>query len=211
MKLFKNIAYSSLILLAFGSCDLADPITSEITEYADFTMEGESFIYHQVGTPFTDPGVTAMEGEDDLEVQVTGSVDPNVIGVYYLNYSAVNSDGFSASVERVVAVGDQEVAFNRDLSGTYVTGGRPNVVTMTGPGVYLNSDTLPFNSISVWMVDLGNGQLVIPPQSTPFGTVYADPSLNPSSLASISEDGVTLIINQFISCCGIFSRTFLKQ
>src|SRR5690554_360057 len=105
MNIIKNITCFAFILFALTGCDLADPIESEITEYADFNMEGESFIYHQVGTAFTDPGVTAMEGEDELEVQITGTVDPNETGVYYITYSAVNSDGFAASADRIVAVG----------------------------------------------------------------------------------------------------------
>ena len=210
MNIIKNITCFAFILFALTGCDLADPIESEITEYADFNMEGESFIYHQVGTAFTDPGVTAMEGEDELEVQITGTVDPNVTGVYYITYSAVNSDGFAASADRIVAVGDKEVAFNRDLSGVYAVGTSSNTVTITEPGIYQNSDVLPPNSISVWMVDLGNGDLVIPPQPSRFGSVSADPSVSPGSYGRLdSETSFTLSLK--IGGNPLFLRTFTKQ
>lgn len=155
--------------------------------------------------------VTATAGEDELEVEITGSVDGNTPGVYVLSYTAVNEDGFPATITRFVAVGNEEVAFNRDLSGIYTVGTRTNTITQIQPGFYQNSDILPPNNINVFMVDLGNGSLVIPPQSSPFGQVYADPSINPESSASLSEDENTIVINQNVGSFGIFSRTFVKQ
>lgn len=210
MKILKNITYLALVVLTLASCDIADPIESEITEYANFEMTGDSFIYWQVGTPFVDPGVMATAGGEELEVEISGSVDSQTPGVYNLTYSAVNSDGFPASVSRLVAIGDKEVAFNRDLSGAYLTGTRSNTVTITSPGVYQNSDVLPNNGISVFMVDLGNGSLIIPSQPSRFGSVAADPTVNADSFGVLnSESSFTLSLK--IGGNPIFVRTFLKQ
>src|SRR5690606_11624747 len=190
-------------------CELADPIESEVTEYAEFEVTGGEFLYLDLGSTFTDPGVTATAGGESLDVAISGSVDTNTPGVYILEYSAVNADGFPATTTRYVAVGDMEVAFGRDLSGTYAVGTRTNTVTQIQPGYYLNSDTLPPNGISIFMVDLGTGELIIPPQSSPFGIVAVYPAQYPDSSGILNEDG-SFVLNQFISCCGIFSRTFTR-
>lgn len=190
-------------------CELADPIESEVTEYAEFEVTGGEFLYLDLGSTFTDPGVTATAGGESLDVAISGSVDTNTPGVYILEYSAVNADGFPATTTRYVAVGDMEVAFGRDLSGTYAVGTRTNTVTQIQPGYYLNSDSLPPNAISVFMVDLGTGELIIPPQSSPFGIVAVYPAQYPDSSGILNEDG-SFVLNQFISCCGIFSRTFTR-
>lgn len=210
MKNLKYLAILSFVLLTTVSCNIEDPIESTITQYADFEVTGGTYVYVQQGETYQEPGVKALAGEDELEVSVDNTVDTSTPGVYVLNYSATNSDGFAASTTRYVAVGDKVVAEGRDLSGTYLTGTRTNTITQIQPGIYLNSDTLPNNAISVFMVDLGNGSLIIPPQSSRFGVVYADPTLNPDSSVTLNADN-SIVINQFISGNGIFSRTFVKQ
>lgn len=207
MKLLKNIALFCLVVFAFESCSLEEPIKSTITEYAEFDMSGDKYMFVQEGETFEDPGVAAFAGEDDLEVEVSGAVDANTPGVYVLTYTAINADGFPASTTRYVAVGDKEVASNRDLSGTYAP---KNIVTKLATGFYDNSDVLPTNNIHVFMVDLGNGMLIIPPQSSVYGDVYADPSLNANSGGTVDSE-TSFTLNEYISCCGVFTRTFTKQ
>jgi hypothetical protein len=210
MKLIKNIALLAIVLVGISSCSLEDPIESQITEYAEFEVTDGPYVYWEQGEAFVEPGVVALAGGESLEVMVDGAVDVNTPGVYVLNYSAVNADGFPATTTRYVAVGKTDVAFNRDLSGLYLTGTRENTVTQIIPGFYLNSDTLPNNSVSVFMVDLGNGQLIIPAQQSRFGTVVADSTIIPGSGVTLdSETGFT--IKQDISCCGLFTRIFIKQ
>ena len=210
MKNLKKIIYFFCLSIAFTACDLADPIESEITEYAEFEVNEGPYVYWQSGTPFVDPGVIATAGEDELEVSVAGTVDVNTPGVYVLTYSAVNADGFSATTNRFVAVGDQEVAFNRDLSGVYTVGTRTNTVTRIQPGFYQNSDVLPPNAISVFMVDLGTGELVIPPQPSRFGSVSADPAVSAGSFGRLdSETSFTLSLK--IGGNPLFVRNFTKQ
>lgn len=207
MKLYTKSLIMSFLAIGIMGCDLEDPIESTVTQYAEFEVTGGPYLYVDLGSSFEDPGVIATAGENVLDVEISGTVDTSTPGVYILEYSAVNEDGFPATTTRYVAVGDQEVAFGRDLSGTYFTGTRTNTVTQIQPGYYLNSDTLPNNSISVFMVDLGNGDLIIPPQSSRFGTVAADPSRFPDSFATL-DSPTSFTIAQFISCCGIFTRTF---
>lgn len=205
----KILIYMSFFsaLFLFTSCEKDDSSDiSDITEYATFTVTGPKYLYVNQGDPYQDPGVEALEGDATLEVTTTGDLDVDTPGVYQLTYSAVNSDGFPATVTRYVAVGNKAVATSRDLSGEYAPA---NTVTKIGEGFYQNSDVLPANGIAVFMVDLGDGSIVVPPQSSPFGVVVADPSVNPDTFGVLnSEDSFSL--TEEIGPNGIFEITFNK-
>lgn len=205
----KTRIYLFLLILFPGltSCSLEDPIKSEVTDHAKFQMTDGPYVYWPLGTEFTDPGISATSGEEEIEVSTEGTVDTDTPGVYVLKYSAENSDGFAASVERFVAVGNKEVAISRDLTGTYSP---TNEVKKIVDGFYMNSDILPTNGIKVVMADLGNGELIIPPQSSKFGIVYADPQINENTGGILNEDG-SFTIKQMLVAYGIYTRTFIKQ
>lgn len=108
------------ISFSFTSCDdLETENISKITYYPDFVITGGEYYRHQVGTSFTDPGYTAFEGENELDVTATGSVDSDTPGIYELNYSATNVDGFDGSAKRFVIVTDELDDSGVDMSGTY--------------------------------------------------------------------------------------------
>lgn len=206
MSIFKRIIGLAFLVLLISGCELEDPIESTVTNYADFEVTGGQYIYWEQGEPFTDPGVIATAGGEELEVSVEGSVDPDTPGVYVISYSAVNEDGFPASTERYVAVGNLEVAAGRDLSGNYTPA---NTLTKILDGFYQASDLLPPNGIDGIIVDLGTGTLVMPLQSSPFGTAYADPSVDPDTFGTfISEDSFSIAMQ--VGSFGIFNRTFTK-
>jgi len=58
--LTKTIYFLAITFLVV-SCekDYKDP--ARITYFADMVMEGDPEVYHQIGTPYVDPPVTAME------------------------------------------------------------------------------------------------------------------------------------------------------
>lgn len=74
-----------------------------------------------IGTSYTEQGYKAtLNGEDyTSNVKTTGTVDSNQAGLYYITYSATNSDGFTVTATRTVAVCDP--AITTDISGTYTT------------------------------------------------------------------------------------------
>ncbi len=113
----KNIIIISIvfILTLFSTgCEKETEGISKITYFADFTMAGEDVIFHELGTPFDDPGATATESGQTLPVtiSVTGtyfgytgaSVDVDHPDEYVVRYTAVNSDGFPGSTFRTVYV-----------------------------------------------------------------------------------------------------------
>ena len=112
---------------------------SKITNFPILTVNGEEYMAVPVGGTYTEPGVTAKEGESDLTVTTSGSVNTATVGVYTLTYSAVNKDGFSASAKRFVAVYSTDAsAASHDLSGSYLRAatGVTNTWEKLAPGVY---------------------------------------------------------------------------
>ncbi len=74
------------------------------------TLIGSSPLAHEVGTIFVDPGATAsdnLDGNISSNINVTGSVNPNIVGNYTLSYNVSDSAGNTAlTVTRTVNVAD---------------------------------------------------------------------------------------------------------
>jgi len=118
MKAFKNITFTFLAisLLAMVSCEKkydTDGL-SRLTYYPIFTMAGDPVVVLSVGDAFTDPGVTAEANGAQIDVasSVLGdyfgnsgdAVNTDAADRYVITYSAVNSDGYAGTTERVVYV-----------------------------------------------------------------------------------------------------------
>lgn len=157
----KKILYALFLCLsagAFSSCeDETSQDHSQITYYISFNMAGDQEMVIPVGTPYQEPGVEALEGEEDVtsKIVTTGTVDGNSVGVYTLTYSATNKDGFGSSISRTVIVCDPAVT--NDISGTYTVapgsnryslsngatvayGGYSIPVSYVAPGIFFMSD-----------------------------------------------------------------------
>lgn len=119
MKLYKYCLIISSVILLFTSCDKETEGVSRITYYVDMELKGDDIMTIPIGTTFSDPGVIATEGDNDITESVTvkGNVDINKTGLYTLTYSVTNVDGFSSSIERAVMVYDPSI--NTDISGEY--------------------------------------------------------------------------------------------
>lgn len=110
-----------ITILLFTSCVKEDTLgISKETNYPILTMTGDKLVIMDKGATYTEPGVSAKEGEKTVEVKITGTVDNTKGGIYRINYSAINVDGFSASIDRYVIVIDKvAVASAPDYSGAY--------------------------------------------------------------------------------------------
>ena len=74
-----------------------------------FYLEGDSIIYLEKGSSFTDPGYYL---NDDIEVIITGEVDTNTIGSYVITYRATNmsvlkKNGYDIELRRIIVVGGE--------------------------------------------------------------------------------------------------------
>jgi len=169
------------VLFLFASCEKEDSLgLSKQTNYAVFTMTGDALMVIDKGSTFTDPGVTAKEGEADATVTIAGTVDAATAGIYKLTYSAVNVDGYSASVDRYVVVVDKAAVTGSNLVGQYERTfyGKPRsgtfsdwtkvndwTYTCKDPGG-VNSGDYGFD-MTVYLVDATH--IVVPVQANPLG------------------------------------------
>jgi hypothetical protein len=149
-KTMKHRLYivSALVLtLAFmyGCDEESTEGVSKVTFYATLTMNGEQWNSIPQGSSWTDPGATAVEDGKDIEVVVAGDVvNPNVPGVYTIQYIATNKDGFPVRQFRYVGVISPNVA-NVDISGDYKrtagAAGTTTVAKVPGlPNLYTSSN-----------------------------------------------------------------------
>lgn len=131
-KIFKIGTLAILTILV--SCT-EDPILSKVTNYPLLTVNGETTLVMTQGETYTDEGAIATEGETEIDVTTNGTVDASTPGVYNVYYSAVNTDGFSASARRIVIVLSSEPsAIN--LEGEFFRNGNPNTVTRLDDRTY---------------------------------------------------------------------------
>jgi len=108
--LMKKYLYTAIIgamvALSFTSCDeeTSAGLTS-ITYYPVIELTGGD-VAIALGENYVEPGAVAtLNGEDvSDQMEVTNDIDNSQVGLYHVNYSAVNSDGFSASESRNVYV-----------------------------------------------------------------------------------------------------------
>ncbi len=110
--------FIAFVLVGLAACE-KEHLTadmSKITYYPLFEYAGEEVIFMKRGGTYTEPGVTASENNANIPVtvEVTGiytgysgtTLPSNVADKYLILYTAVNSDKFSASKERIVWVYD---------------------------------------------------------------------------------------------------------
>jgi hypothetical protein len=141
----KIIKFSALFvltgLLSISCQDDETANVSFVTSYPIITVEGGNAVAVVSGAPFVDPGVVATENGAEIEIEVSGAVDVNTPGFYRLTYTATNSDGYSASASRIVAVTAEDVSAT-DLSGTYyrASNNRQSVLTKISNGLYFMTD-----------------------------------------------------------------------
>jgi len=150
MKFKNNIIklFSVFAILAIVSCTEEDPIESTITNFP--TFDYEQLVIVAVGDSFT-PGASAMEGENEIDIVISGSVNAGQVGVYIINYSATNSDGYDGSAAQTVIVHDPSIV-GTDVSGDiYDT----NTPTRTG-----NISLVPGTTSIFYATDMGGGGIL---------------------------------------------------
>lgn len=158
-------------ILALVACESDDTANvSFVTTYPVISLEGDQILITPLGTAYNEPGATATVGEDEVELQISGTVNSNAPGVYPINYSATNDDGFSRSESRQVVVYDPATDAV-DLSGEYVRAATGVTVTVTkiGPSTYHINDAAGFGDtfLDVVFVHTQDDELVVPLQVAP--------------------------------------------
>ncbi len=128
------------------------------------TLVGDSPMSVNVGSTFTDPGVSAsdnVDGDISANVMVSGSVNTAVIGSYVLNYDVSDAAGNAATqVSRTVNVVAASNCFTSTLAD-HTTAGRAytqySLYYATGTATYLGSTYSDANTVvSLEETTLGN-------------------------------------------------------
>lgn len=107
-KIFYFVIAAAALVFSTTACEKTSEGLTGITYYPVISLQGDSYMVVDKGSTFVDPGFTAeLNGEDySSQVTVSSNVDTSTSGVYSISYSAVNEDGFAASVIRTVVVLD---------------------------------------------------------------------------------------------------------
>lgn len=138
---------------------------SRVTFFPTFTMNGDRYISIVKGSTYTESGVTAKEGDKDLQVEITGTIDANTVGVYDIVYSATNKDNFSGSVTRTIAVLPAAEQAGVDISGSYVyatNAAYTSLIQKLAPGFYVMNNVWGPNQIPSYIFTDDGTALTLP-------------------------------------------------
>lgn len=119
--------------LLFTSCSTDTDNVSKITNYPVITLNGDATVFVPLGGAFTDPGVVALEGGAEIPTVVSyvgnyrkaTTLDINQADEYTQTYTAVNKDGFKATLTRKVIVYKTGNLIN-SIEGVYLSTTRRN-------------------------------------------------------------------------------------
>lgn len=141
-----------LLLFVFVKCTKNDPEPVYDLIAPVLTLNGDTAIYIDLGTPFTDPGYTITDNMDATPIVVVdGNVDVNNAGIYYISYSATDASGNKSNASRTVYV----VIRRNNVIGNYTV--NENCLGAGGPytvGPYATSITA--GSVDNFAITLNN-------------------------------------------------------
>lgn len=220
---YKHWLFSlSLIVIALWSCN-KDTIVqndeqvgiSKISYFPAVTTTGARLVIINQGGSFTDSGATANIHGVPTPVTTSGTVDTNTPGIYNINYTATNAEGFTGSDFRTVVVLGTDISAN-DFSGDYLRAATGETCSWTkmSDGVYLADNPGGASSgygFDVIVVNYSGLNIGIPRQ------LAFDPSLNGPNDVSSSNNAYALTPTPSYhwvlaaSGYGTSTRTFVKQ
>lgn len=148
MKKYFSIVMLASVLFGFTACESDDTEgLTRITYYPTLTVVGGDVIV-PVGGTYTEQGCTAILNGTDItdQVEISSDVNTDEMGIYTVSYSAVNSDGFTASASRTVYVTNpghvNTLYFGSTKYGSRSYSGAPVKIEDNGDGTYSIDDVL---------------------------------------------------------------------
>lgn len=213
-----------LIVVSFFSCNKKDNFNypdgtvgiSSIVYFPVVSLKGESTVIIPVGSSFQDPGVSATLNGQNVTPTVTGNVDASTPGIYWLTYTAKNSQGYSSSVGRVVIIKSANPQ-SPDYSGSWQRNagayGVSQWIQLT-PSTYAVSDPGGANYTDFWcVVTVSNGVPQILSQNVPQKLATAPTPISTISSSAITGTTAGSSYTWAISTSGFGTsdRTFVKQ
>lgn len=195
----KNLVTILLISIFFSACQKDGTVASIATFLPEVIINGDELLVVVKDSPYEELGAVAKENGTEIDYVISGNVDVSTPGIYVLEYSATNVDGFDASAIRTVIVipgiVTNDVSY---IEGTYVTspnGGTPATtfatITKIKPGVYYTTNCWGNGSLAVlpaYFFCLDGETLEIPKQGDGGAQVVTQngPGLYDTSINKIS-------------------------
>jgi hypothetical protein len=212
MRIIKNIGVllcCSVFLLTSCKKDTTDNVSKTVkVSFPTITLKVAAVTNITVGGAFTDQGAVLKDdisGKESDIMATSGSVNTAKAGLYVLNYSAANSNGFETVATRLVAVTSVNDPVN--YSGTYLRAatGISAIIAKVSNGVYKVTNPggagVGVGTI-VYFVETAVGQFVCPAQPTDAGDMSV-------TNITITGTGSSWIVNN--PGYGTALRTFVKQ
>jgi hypothetical protein len=156
---------------------------STATYFPTFEFPEGNSVVITTGSTFT-PNALVKEGETELTPAVDNEVDVDVPGIYEVEYSAINSDGYPGSATQ------QVVVYNPDIVPTDVRGNIVDVNNATRTGVItlvpgttnlFHATDMGFAGVFPLYFQMEGDELTVVPQPFPssFGVTSVDASYDP--------------------------------
>lgn len=204
----KKILFYTLMLclssFALTSCnDDNDELTdAKVTYYPTLEIQGAKFVEVPIGTTYTELGCKGvLRGEDCTSGIVTsGTVDINTPGLYYINYTYTNEQGYKKSTQRTVAVCDPTIT--TDIAGDYTV--------QEGTYRSYNNKNADFKGFSVKITRLAPGLFYINDLMAGYygqGVGYGAQAELTGYLQLMSDNSIKLI-SSYVSAWGDSANSF---
>ena len=206
----KILSLAAITMLALASCKKdTENVSKEVkVSFPTIALNGSAIVTLKVGAAYTDAGAKLT---DDISGNVTdiqpasNNVNTAQAGLYSVEYSAANANGFEAKAARAVAVTnvtgtvDRSGTYNRAATGlnciiTKVADGVFKVVNPAGAGAGVNT--------VVYFVETTPGTYTCPTQPTDAG---------PMSVININFTATGATWNVVNAGYGPGQRIFVKQ
>ncbi|HQI71097.1 MAG TPA: DUF5011 domain-containing protein [Bacteroidales bacterium] len=169
MRKIKKYLLFFLIIILVSACKKKDEDNPIVT------MRGDSFMTVILNDEFTDPGADAYDNNDGpLAVEISGIVNTDFAGTYYIVYSATDASGNSGQTVRTVVVRNEAAPYSGEYTGTCTTAADTTTILAT----VLASTTVnkriwiagfaQYQQVSVF-ADISNDTISIPSQLSPQG------------------------------------------
>lgn len=213
----KNIFKSILCLFVvfLSSCDTdSTGDVSDTTDYAVIEMNGSDEVIINQGDAWTDPSANVTLAGAPYPFETSTVVDPNVPGVYYITYSAVNDLGFSASATRtVVVVSTAASIYNFEGNWTRLptSGTRKGVCTQISDRYYTYDNAggvAGVNQLTVTFINVDDSVIYIPFVENASPSGLSVKSFQPGTITDGDNFSWSLSASGFY---GTFTRNFTRE
>jgi hypothetical protein len=198
MKKIITLLFTGLLFMACSTDDTAN--VSRVTNYPLITLNGESTEIVFLGDTYTEKGAVSKEGTTIITTTITGAVNTSATGVYKIDYSAKNSDGYDAVKTRAVLVMSKALS-TINLAGQFQRNGNVNNVTRISDRVYKCDNATGYN--------VANDKITLTFYNLDDKKIYAPYQENTSASGLNAESNVGTIIsankwNWVIYASGVF-------